>query len=222
MSQKPLTCPRCDAEVRGPGMWSDSWTCPEHGAVAPLHPGLVPSDEVLRQVAGRSQVPLWLPWPLPAGWLVSGVRYAGDEHTGPVATVLALSGPNPILLDTDDALAADLLVVAEQPGVGLASRLAGLDWIDPGGAIASATPATKIVAAGHETPMWSVTTERSDRIDLDPVAAYVGEALGVWLWALTWPRAGAAVFMDGVELLDLRDPEHGYPVPFGALSPRLH
>ncbi len=189
--------------------------------MAPVHRAAVASDAALRQTAARSQVPLWLPWPLPSGWLVTGVRHAGDENSGPVATVLALSGPNPILLDPQDQLSADLLVVAEQPGVGLAAHLAGLDWIDPGGAIATGPAAAKLVAAGHETPMWSVRTDRADRIELEPAAAYVGEALGVWLWVLTWPEAGAAVLMDAVELVDMREPQHAYPLPFGALSPRL-
>lgn len=182
---------------------------------------MVASDQALAQIASRSQVPLWLPWPLPSGWLITGVRFAGDEHSGPVATVLALSGPNPLVLDTDDILSADLLLIAEQPGVGLAAHLAGLDTVDPGEAVAAGRPEAKLVAAGHETPMWSVSTERQGRIDLEPMAAYVGEALGVWLWALTWPQAGAAVLMEQFALVDLRDPEHAYPLPFGALSPRL-
>lgn len=219
--------------MRPPGLWSDFWSCPEHGAVAPVHPALPGSDDALRQIAERSQVPLWLPWPLPVGWLVTGVRYAGDEHSGPTATVLALSGPNPMTLDADDDLSAELLVIAEQPGVGLATRLAGLNWIDPGAAVATGAAAAKVVAAGHETPMWNVPVEHAEvvgldvdpemdlEMDLESVSAYVGEALGVWLWMLTWPRMGAAVLLESFALVDLRDPEHAYPLPYGALSPRL-
>ncbi len=207
--------------MRPPGLWSDSWSCPEHGAVAPLHAAIVASDDALRQIAARSQVPLWLPWPLPPNWIVTGVRYAGDDHSGPVATVLALSGPNPLPLDIGDDLAADLLLVAEQPGVGLAAHLAGLDWIDPGRAIGTGAAEVKLVAAGHETPMWNVPTDRADLIDLQPAAAYVGEALGVWLWLITWPHLAAAVLMDAFSLVDLREPEHHYALPYGALSPRL-
>lgn len=221
MSDVNLSCPRCGGAARRPGLWTDSWTCPDHGAIAPLHAALPASDQALGQIAARSQVPVWLPWPLPIGWLVTGIRYAGDEHSGPVATVLSLSGPNPLVLDTDDVLSADLLLIAEQPGVGLAAHLAGLDTVDPGEAVAAGPPAAKLAAAGHETPMWVVPTERADLIDLEPVAAYVGEALGVWLWALAWPQAAAAVLMEQFALVDLRDPEHAYPLPFGALSPRL-
>jgi hypothetical protein len=170
------------------------------------------SDDVLRQLGSRSQVPIWLPWPLPVGWLVSGVRYAGDDHTGPVATVLACSGPNPLTVDVDD-LSADLLLVAEQPGVGLGARLAGLPGLDPGGRIIGGAPGFKLVAAGHDTPLWAV--------DVDGVSAFVGEAAGVWLWALTWPGTAAAVLLEQFELRDACDPDNLFDLPYGALSPRL-
>ena len=34
------------------------------------------------EAAGRQPPPIWCPWPLPPGWTVTGVAYAGDEHTG--------------------------------------------------------------------------------------------------------------------------------------------
>ena len=207
-----LTCPRCGREVRPPGLWSDTWTCTVHGAVAPLHPAMVGSDEALRQLGTRSHVPIWLPWPLPLGWLVSGIRHAGDEHSGPVATVLACSGPNPLTVDLDD-LSADLMLVAEQPGVGLGARLAGLEGLDPGGRIIGGAPGLKLVAAGHDTPLWAV--------DVDGVSAFVGEAAGVWLWALTWPGTAAAVLLEQFELRDACDTDNLFDLPYGALSPRL-
>lgn len=208
-----LTCPRCGHEAKAPGLWSDAWSCPLHGAVAPLHPPVIASDEALRQLAQRAQVPVWLPWPLPSGWLVSGLRNAGDDHTGPVATVVACSGPNPLVLDADDQRQADLLLVAERPGVGLAAHLAGLQELDPGAAIANEAPHLKLHVAGHDTPMWAV--------NVDGVAAYVGEAAGFWLWAIAWPPSAAAVLLEPFALVDLRAPEHRYDLPFGALSPRL-
>jgi len=207
-----LSCPRCGGAVRPPGLWSDSWSCAVHGEVAPLYPPIAGSHEALRQVAARSQVPVWLPRPLPQGWLLSGLATAGDDHTGPVATVVACSGPNPMTVEPDDERQADLLLVAEQPGVGLAAHLAGLDVLDPGGAAGAGAPHLKLVAGGHDTPLWA--------LEVEGVAAYVGEAAGVWLWAITWPQSGAAVLLDQFELVDCRD---GGPheIPFGALSPRL-
>jgi hypothetical protein len=170
------------------------------------------SDEALRQLGQRSRVPVWLPWPLPLGWLVSGLQLAGDEHTGPVATVLACSGPNPLTVDVDD-LSADMLLVAEQPGVGLGAHLAGLDGLDPGDRVATGAPNVKLVAAGHDTPLWA--------LDVDGAAAFVGEAAGVWLWAIAWPGTAAAVMLEQFELRDASDPGNLLELPYGALSPRL-
>ena len=212
----PLTFPRCGAEARPPGLWSDTWSCSVHAAVAPLHPARSASDEALRQLATRAQVPVWLPWPLPTDWLLSGLQQAGDEHTGPLATVVACSGPNPLRLDgtSDSERTADLLLVAEQPGVGLGAYLAGLGGIDPGETIAEATPAWKVSAAGHDTPLWTVP--------VDGPAAFVGEAAGVWLWLLAWPQAAGVVLLEDFHLRDARDTGLLLlDMPFGALSPRL-
>ncbi len=216
-----LTCPRCGQAVRPPGLWSDAWTCAEHGAVAPLHPPMVGSDEALIQTAARSQVPIWLPWPLPAGWLVSGLRYAGDEHSGPVATVLALSGPNPIVPDADDVLSGDPLLDAEQPVFGLAAHPGRAAGDRSGAALAAKASDAHLVVAGHATPMWSFAIGPQEVDAPDAGVAYVGEALGEWLWVLAWPRPASAVLLQQFSLLDLRDPEHAYPLPFGALTPRL-
>ncbi len=183
-----------------------------HGPVRPLHAPVVATDDVLRRLGAQTQVPLWMPWPLPAGWLVSGVRTAGDAHSGTVATVLACSGPNPLPSGEVDRQ-ADLLLVAEQPGVGLGAHLAGLPDIDPGHAVGEGPPHLKLAAAGHPTPLWAVA--------VDGVTAYVGEAAGVWLWVLVWPENAAAVLLETFDLVDLRDPAHLLDVPYGALSPRL-
>lgn len=208
-----LTCPRCGSVVRPPGLWSDSWTCAIHGSVFPLHPAMVGSEEALRQLGLRSQVPIWLPWPLPADWVMSGVRVAGDDHSGPVATVLACSGPNPLVVEPGDSPVADLLLVSEQPGVGLAAHLSGISGIDPGGAVGHGSPHLKLTVGGHDTPLWS--------IDTDGVAAYVGEAAGVWLWAIAWPGTALAVLLDQFELRDVRDLDHLPDLPYGAVSPRI-
>ncbi|MDQ1288010.1 MAG: hypothetical protein QG622_1575 [Actinomycetota bacterium] len=178
-----------------------------------MHPAVTGSDDALRQLALRSQVPIWLPWPLPADWLLSGVRVAGDEHTGPVATVLACSGPNPLFVDAQDGCVADLLLVAEQPGVGLAAHLAGLAGVDPGETVGQGSPHLKLTVGGHDTPLWAVET--------DDVAAYVGEAAGVWFWAIAWPRTALGVLLDQFELRDIRHLAPLPELPHGALSPRI-
>ncbi len=204
-----------------------AWTCAEHGAVAPLHAPHPGTSERLAQVAARSGVPVWLPWPLPVRWLVTGLQHAGDDRSGPIASVVALSGPNPLPERLGGGAhreraaqepTADLLLVAEQPAVGLGASLAGLPEVDAGdslsGALVAGGPQAKVHAAGHPTPLWHVPAE-SDR------AAYVGEAHGVWLWLIMWPPSAGAMVLEGLRLIDARDPGHPLDIPTGAPSPRL-
>jgi hypothetical protein len=100
-------------------LWSSAWQCDAHGPVPPLQPAARPGPECLeseRALAARGSIPLWIPWPLPAGWVVTGVAHAGDERRGAVASGAGCSGPAPL------GGVADLLLVAETPGVGLAAR----------------------------------------------------------------------------------------------------
>ena len=103
----PAACPRCGQPVREPTVWSSAWRCDWHGEVPPLRPAFSPSREGLDGLLRTPGVPVWLPWPLPAGWLVAGFAGAGDERTGTCACAVALSGPNPV------GGPADMLVVAE-------------------------------------------------------------------------------------------------------------
>src|ERR671916_137230 len=85
-------------------------------------------ESVLRGPAPTVEhMPLWCPWPLPPGWMVTGVGWAGDDRIGVRATALACSGPDPL-----GGGPADIVIVAEQPGVGLGNRFAGIPGTDPG------------------------------------------------------------------------------------------
>ncbi|MCA1711335.1 MAG: phosphotransacetylase [Actinobacteria bacterium] len=202
------TCPRCPGDLRAPGLMSSSWTCERHGAVHPLHVIPRPSNEALRKVGGGLGVPLWSPLPLLLGWTVTGLATAGDDRGPAKATVLALSGPSPL------GGPADLLLVAEEPGVGLGARYAGIPSLDPG-ACTAGPPDAKVEAAGHPTALWSCASA-------DDRAAFVGEAKGVWLYAVLWPPAAELVLLEHVVLHDLRDAVHAaIDLPFGAPSPRL-
>lgn len=204
------SCPRCGAELHPPGLWSNDWRCDAHGPVPPLQPVVQPSTEVLRAAAGGAGVPLWMPWPLPRGWLVTGVATAGDDRTGARATALACSGPAPL------GGVAELVWVAEEMGVGLGTRFAGLEGQDAG-VVPDLAPDAKIHAAGIPTPLWSLEAGpgAEDR------AVYVGEALGCWIWAVLWPATAGFLLIDDFSLVDLRDAGHELDVPCGALSPRL-
>jgi len=187
---------------------SSTWDCERHGAIAPLRVYSRLGPGVVAQAATRSVVPLWIPLPLLPGWTVTGLALAGDERAGARASALALSGPSPL------GGPADMVIVAEEPGIGLGARIAGLEQIDPG-AYAVGQPNAKIEAAGHPTALWRCASAE-DRI------AFVGEALGVWLWTVLWPPAAELVLIEHVSLQDLRDEANaGLDLPLGAPSTRL-
>ncbi|AXG80109.1 DUF6758 family protein [Streptomyces paludis] len=204
-------CPKCGGRLRAPGLFADSWQCDAHGIVHPLQPVIPPSVEALEVVVHRARVPVWMPWPLPIGWLFTGVAYAGDERSGGRATAVACSGPGPL------GGAGELLLVAEELGVGLGARYAGIEGPDPGSAIhADKPPQTKLLAAGRPTPLWHVPEAPQDR------AVFAGEALGLWLWAIVWPEQSGMLLYDELVLTDLREAGQGTELlPCGALSPRL-
>jgi hypothetical protein len=191
------------------GPVGELWTCDLHGAVHPVQPILPPSASVLASVIGRAHVPLWLPWPLPDHWRFGGLAYAGDHHSGARATVLAATGPSPFGGD------GDLLLIAEEMGIGLGARFAGLPGPDPGPIFEDTAAHAKVYAAGRPTPLWSVP-DTGDR------AVFVGEARGTWLWLVLWPEIAGALLYEDLVLTDLRDAgseiDH---LPFGPLSSRF-
>lgn len=187
---------------------SSTWDCERHGPVAPLRPYHRLTVELLGQVVGRSRVPVWCPLPLLPGWTLTGVALAGDERTGASAAAVALSGPSPL------GGPADLVLVAEEPGVGLGARCAGTASLDPG-TVPDGAPDAKVEAAGHDTPMWRCDSAQ-DRY------AVAGEAGGVWLWAVLWPPAAELLLIEHVELHDLRSDAHaGLDLPVGAPTTRF-
>ncbi|WP_432534940.1 DUF6758 family protein [Kineococcus arenarius] len=209
-------CPRCDDAVRAPSIWHSSATCAAHGEVVPLQPAQ-PADAVhLEWIARRSDVPVWLPWPLPPGWLLTGTRCVRDDRHEAQAVVVAASGPHhgPRHGPHPAPAVAELLVVSEQPGTGLGAHLAGRGDVDPGDGLVAGPPAARAHAAGAVTPLWPVPAE-GDR------AVLVGEAGGVWLWALLWPASAGATLLDDLELVDLRERRPVPDVPCGAMSPRV-
>lgn len=194
------------------------WRCDGCGPVVPLHvPRHINAEVMASAVAEVSRrggsVPLWCPWPLPRGWTVTGVAWAADERSGARAGVVAGSGPAPLTGGP-----ADLVLVAESPGVGLASRYAGLAEPDPGRLVAETMaanpPHAKVKAGGHPVPLWSLPS-------LQDRSVYAGEAHGVWLMAVLWPAsAGYLLADDDLALRDLTDwlpPE----LVYGARSERL-
>ena len=205
------SCPKCGGRVRAPGLFADTWQCDLHGTVHPLQPVVPPSVEALAVVVNRTRVPVWMPWPLPIGWLFTGVASAGDDRGGGRATAVACSGPSPL------GGPGELLLVAEELGVGLGARYAGIDGPDPGPGICTGRPpSVKLVAAGRPTGLWHVSNAPEDR------AVFAGEARGLWLWAIVWPELSGLLLYDELVLTDLRDAGAEIDLlPCGALSPRI-
>ena len=226
-----VSCPQCGGPVRAPDLMHTDWRCGDCGPVSPLHvpdqigPAILASAVARTSAAPtlgtrRSTVPLWCPWPLPPVWTVTGVAWAGDERTGVRATAVACSGPAPL-----SGGPADLVFVAEEPGVGLGTRYAGIPGPDPGALLtdvmtdpvpghAEQPPHAKIRVSGHPTPLWSVKSP-TDR------SAYAGEARGMWLYAIAWPPSAGYLLLEEVVLHDLTEwlpPE----LVYGASSPYLH
>jgi hypothetical protein len=190
---------------------SSDWRCDEHGAVPPFHVAAQMNADVLDVVRHRSGVPLWVPWPLLTDWTLTGIAWAGDERAPACATAMACSGPAPL------GGVADVVLVAEEPGVGLGARYAGISGPDPGSLlteeIANTGAHAKVYASGRPTPLWSIQAGEGR-------SAYVGEAMGMWLWAVAWPVEAGYVLAEHLVLQDLRDGMPG-PLLFGAPSPYL-
>jgi len=195
--------------VRAPGPLSSTWACGRHGAVEPLHPFEWPAVDVAQHLARRLALPLWLPWPLPLGWLISGLGYAGASRSVARATVLACSGPSPV------GGLGEMLIIAEDPSVGLGSAYAGLAEVDPGATFEGTAAHAKVEIGAHPTSLWCLAGP-SDR------AVYVGEATGRWLWLVLHPASTGYLLLERLELADLRDLGGEIEMlPFGALTPRV-
>lgn len=224
-------CPRCGDQVHAPTVWSSAWRCDLHGDIHPLRLASTPTRVALDGLVKSAQVPVWMPWPLPYGWLVTGFSGAGDERTGTRAAAMALSGPNPV------GGPADLLVVAEEPGVGLGAGLAGLTGPDPGAGFATGPPHASVRVGNREAQLWLVEPDgmqgasastagmpRGVRGVAHPgegCAAYAGEYGGGWVWVVLWPDSAGIMLYEALALRDLRDTEPQWDVPFGALTTRL-
>jgi hypothetical protein len=159
--------------------------------VLPLHVLATASREAMEHVRDIAEVPFWIPAPLLAGWTITGIAYAGDDRSRARATALACSGPAPL------GGVADMLLVAEEPGIGLGAGYAGLP-VTTATPDLSGPPVAKVHAANHPTALWTVP-------GADDRCVVAGEAKGVWLWSILWPADAGYVLYEHVVLHDLRD-----------------
>ncbi len=179
-------CVRCGAALR------DGGRCEDHGAVAALRTYAPLNDAAFQAVTAPGGVPVWQLSPLPYGWSVGGMAVAGPPDE-PVGLALAWSGPSPL---GDDE--ADLIVVAEEPGVGLGARYAGLPGLDAGDCVTGA-PDEHVEVRGHPVALWCCPQAPPDRTVL------VGEADGAWLWLVLWPADAEALLLEHLLLADARE-----------------
>jgi hypothetical protein len=140
--------------------------------------------------------------------VVTGVLQAGDHVTGIRGTAVALGGPNPL------GGPAELVLVAEEPGVGLGARFAGLPGPDPG-LTPEGSPYVRLQADDRPTGLWLVPVTSN-------CAVALGESYGSWLWVVLRPATAGALLVEELALADLRGlGDEVELLPFGALAPWL-
>jgi hypothetical protein len=186
-------CPR-DQETLGSEDDGRLGTCPVHGAVTPLWRPTTPSYDAFTahlRLAGR--FPTYLPWPLGSGWRVSDFGVVSGD-SGATATVTVCSGNS----ELDGPV--DVLLVAEEAGVGLGGRCAGLVGSDPGADFGIGPPASRVRIRSQSVPLWPVSTAASGELDRSVLA---GEAEGRWLWVVLMPASAVLMFRDEWLLKDV-------------------
>lgn len=218
------SCPRCTSPVTGEGA---DFACSVHGPIAPLWRPDVPSYDTFAELVGRiDDIPTYLPWPMSPGWSIADFGCVGAEkHV--TATVTSTVGTS----DLDGQV--EVTIVSEDPGVGLAARIAGASYVDPGGQISTGPPSIRVRAGGRTVPMWLVEDDGEvpdqDReltvnalIDGDVLAraVFAGESDGRWLWLVMRPASAALLLHDDWLLADVTGfgPE-ALEMPFGGPRP---
>ncbi len=200
-------CPQCAAPVlAGP----EGWSCPEHGAAAPLwrttRGGYDDFAEHLRR-AGES--PTWLPLPWAATWRVSDFAVLGE---GGSATLLALDSATARGPDGP----VELIVLCEEHGSPLGHRVTGarLDQDPSGGPVA-----LRVGVGQRSVPMWLVPTAGARPAHGRDRSVLIGSVLGRRLWLVVSPAA-AVLGLAGLVLVPaaevgpaLVDLEFGGPAP---------
>ena len=126
---------------------------------------------------------------------------------------LAQLGADVIRFDPIGGGLGDMLLISEEPGIGLGARLAGITGPDPGEGFAAGLPHALVRFGKHEFPLWHVAAPQR--------AAFAGEVLGNWLWIVLWPDTAGVLLVEALPLRDLRDPGQDLDLPFGPRSLRL-
>jgi hypothetical protein len=203
-------CPRCREELRRADGEAE---CAVHGVLDPLwRPGEVTYDEFVEHLRLADGFPTYLPWPMSPGWTVTDFGVVADASGRASASLACCSGTS----ELDGPV--DVFVVAEEPGVGLGARCAGLPGDDPGPEIGEGPPPVRVRVGSLAVPLWAVTTSGAEH-ELDR-SVFAGEALGRWLWLVLRPASAMLLLRDDWILRDVSD--LGAPLvemPFGGHRP---
>ena len=182
------------------------------GAVAALASGRDRYDEFVAHLGTADGFPTYLPWPMSPGWTVSDFGVVADATGRASATLTCCSGSS----ELDGPV--DVFVVAEEPGVGLGARCAGLVGDDPGREVGEGPPPVRVRVGSLTVPLWAVSTSNSGH-EFDR-SVFAGEALGRWLWLVLRPASAMLLLRDDWILRDVSG--LGAPLlemPFGGHRP---
>ena len=174
------------------------WSCPDHGPVPPLwRPDRAAYEGFVDHLGLASGFPTYLPWPLRPGWEITDFAVVG-EHGSARATLTAVAGTS----ELDGPV--ELLLVAEEAGVGLGARCAGTGGDDPGHELGDGPPAARVRVESQTVPLWSVSLwsggPAADEWDRSVV---VGEAHGRWLWLVIRPASAVLLLQEDWGLRDV-------------------
>jgi hypothetical protein len=186
-------CPRCREPVDGPG----DPDCLRHGSGPVLWRAREPSYAAfVEHLAAARDFPTYLPWPMAPGWAVSDFAVVTETSGAPVATLTCVSGTS----ELDGPV--DVLLVAEEPGVGLGARCAGLPGRDPGHEMGDQQPMVRIRIGSLTSSLWTVSTSGAASAELDRTVL-AGEAAGRWLWVVLRPASAVLLMRDDWILRDV-------------------
>jgi hypothetical protein len=202
-------CPRCTTPIARAG---DAWSCPDHGVVEPLwRPTEASYDAFVEHLGATARFPTYLPWPLSPGWRVTDFAAVGTVNRGRAAMTCVSGTSN---LDGP----VDVLVINEEPGIGLGARIAGTLHDDPGTEVGDGQPSVRIRIDSKSIALWPVSTSSAfGEWDRSVVA---GEADGRWLWLVLRPASAMLLLRDDWILRDVS--RLGPPLvelPFGGPAP---
>lgn len=201
-------CPRCRERL----VPADA-PCPFHGSQPPLwRPEETAYEGFAAHLRQADGFPTYLPWPMVAGWRVSDFGVVAGLSGRPAATVTCSTSTT----DADGRI--DVMVVAEEAGVGLGGRCAGLPTADPGDGFGQGPPAVRVRIGSQGVPLWPVSTSgAAGELDRSVVA---GEAGGRWLWIVLLPASAVLLMKEEWVLRDVsQDGPHLVDLPIEGPGP---